>query len=173
MNPSPAATHPPIDVAELYRQHGGLVWRRVRGFYGANEAEEVVAEVFLRVTEQAHTWRGEASAVTWLYQVATRHCLSRRRNERRRHELMDLHGQPAWSAPVSTACQETLTFLAQLGAEIDDELVVVATLFYRDGLTHNAIASIVGVSRRTVGNRLTELTELAKRMSEPTPREDP
>jgi RNA polymerase sigma factor (sigma-70 family) len=160
-----------LDVAELYRRHRGLVWRRVRSFYDAEECEEVVQEVFARVTEVASSWRGECHPVTWLYQVATRHCLNRVRDERRRRELLDLHGDPVWSSPITPADQETRTYLAQFWRDLDEELALVAILYFRDGLTHDAIAEAIGTSRRTVGNRLAHLTELARRSAEPQPQE--
>jgi RNA polymerase sigma-70 factor (ECF subfamily) len=162
-------THPPIDVCTLYERHAGVVWRRVRSFYRQEEAEEVVQEVFLRVTEQAHTYRGESSPVTWLYQVTTRHCLNRVRDARRRRELLDTYGQPEWSAPVSAPDQEALQFLRQFAEELDSEMLAVAVLYFRDGLSHDAIATLLGCSRRTVGNRLKALTELAQSAATPIP----
>lgn len=161
--------HPPIDVRTLYERHAGVVWKRVRSFYPQEEVEEVVQEVFLRVTEQAHTYRGESSPVTWLYQVTTRHCLNRVRNARRRRELLDTYGQSEWSAPVSAPDQEALQFLRQFAEELDTQMLAVAVLYFRDGLSHDAIGKALGCARRTVGNRLNALTELAQRAAMPIP----
>lgn len=167
-----AARQPPLDVGELYERYSGVVWRRARSFYRPDEADEVVQEVFLRVAQQVGTFRGDSSPVTWLYQVTTRHCLNRLRDTRRRRELLELHGQPTWSAPCAPADQETLTMLAQVIEDLDEELLAIAILYYRDGLSHDAIATVLGCSRRTIGNRLARITELARRAADPTATDD-
>ena len=73
-----------VDLDALYRTYAPMVLRRARRFFDAQEAEEVVHEVFLRAVEKAHTFRAEASPSTWLYQMTTNHCLNRLRNSQRR-----------------------------------------------------------------------------------------
>ena len=104
-----AAALPPAD--ELYRRYEGLVRRRVGRFYDEPETSDVVHEVFEKVLQVGHTFRGGASVRTWLYQVTTRHCLIRRRDARRRRELFDQFGAPAWSLPTRDPDAETVTFL--------------------------------------------------------------
>lgn len=156
-----------LDIGELYDQHGGLVYRRVRRFYSAEEAEEVVQEVFLRLLTTKATFRGESSVTTWLYQVTTRHCLNRLRNAKRRKELIDHHGTPEWGMPVSAARQEAKVFLEQLWAQLDEEHVIIGVYYFVDGLSHGAIAELVGVSRRTIGNRLLAIRDAVEAASEP------
>ncbi|MCO4743243.1 MAG: sigma-70 family RNA polymerase sigma factor [Proteobacteria bacterium] len=160
--PTPAPARQSLDVAELYRVHGGVAFRRILQFYPRNMAEEVLQEVFVRVLKSQNSFRGDSHPATWLYQVTTRHCLNRRRNERRREELLAHFGDPSWMNPVSPANQETVTFLEQIWRELDPETLEIAVYFYRDGLSHAAIAEQLGVSRRTVGNRLTRLIEQAR-----------
>lgn len=116
----------------------------------------------MRVLRTQHQFRGESHPATWLYQVTTRHCLNRRRDERRRDELLLIHGDPSWSSPVTAANQETVTFLEQVWRDLDEETVEIAVYFFRDGLAQGAIADLMGVSRRTIGNRLAALTAKAR-----------
>lgn len=156
-----------LDIGELYARHGGLVYRRVRRFYSAEEAEEVVQEVFLRLLSTKASFRGESSVTTWLYQVTTRHCLNRLRNAKRRRQLIDEHGTPAWGMPVAAARQEARVFLEQLWSQLDEELVVIGVYYFVDGLSHGAIAELMGVSRRTIGNRLLAIRDAVEAASEP------
>ena len=62
-----------IDFEELYRAHAGRLWLyvRKRGVRAA-ECEDVVQEVFLRAFRGRRLFRGDSSALQWLFGVATR-----------------------------------------------------------------------------------------------------
>ncbi len=173
---SPMSTTSPdgqqLDIGLLYDRHGGMVYRRVRRFYSTEEAEEVVQEVFLRLMSTSSTFRGESAVTTWLYQVTTRHCLNRLRNARRRRELLDHHGAPSWGQPIAPARQEARVFLDQVWATLDEEQLLIGTYHFVDGMSHAAIAELMGVSRRTVGNRLQALRDKVEAAAEPKPRAD-
>ena len=77
-----------VDVGELYREWGPMVFRRILRFYDPVEAEEVLHEVFVKVLENSDGFRADASPSTWLYSIATNHCLNRLRNSKRRRELL-------------------------------------------------------------------------------------
>ncbi|MFT5686995.1 MAG: RNA polymerase sigma factor (sigma-70 family) [Myxococcota bacterium] len=152
----------PPDINELYQRYGAMVLRRIRRFYRGDEAEDVLQEVFMRVIDKLDTFRGESSMVTWLYQLTTRYCLNRLRNESRRKELWEEHSDVVyWSKPTSAAGQERTALLGELWRHLDDELITIGIYYHLDGMTHAEIARVVGCSRRTVGNRLEELTRAA------------
>ncbi|MCA9493735.1 MAG: RNA polymerase sigma factor [Myxococcales bacterium] len=159
-SPDAGAALPPVD--ELYARHGRSVLRRIRRFYDGQEAEEVLHEVFETLLRHGHTFRGDASPTTWLYRVTTRHCLGRLRNERRRAELFEQHGAPAWAAPVTPADQETRATLARLWNQLDPELLEIAVYHWIDGLPRDDIGAMLGVTGRTVSNRLQQLVKLAR-----------
>ncbi|MFN3197325.1 MAG: RNA polymerase sigma factor [Bradymonadia bacterium] len=152
-----------LDIDQLYRRHAGLVVRRARRFF-PDEAEEVAHEVFLRVIEKAHTFRGEASPTTWLYQLTTRHCLNRLRSSRRRSAALALYREDPWGAPVGKD-PEVQLFLEQAWATLDPELATLGVYYFVDDLTHQQIADMTGVSRRTVGNRIDDLRAHIQRIA--------
>jgi DNA-binding transcriptional regulator LsrR (DeoR family) len=45
---------------------------------------------------------------------------------------------------------------------MDAETAQIATYYFIDGMTHAEIARIVGVSRRTIGNRISDLQAQAR-----------
>ena len=153
---------PPLDIDALYRQHGRMVLRRIRRFYPRDEADEVLHEVFERVLVKAATYRGDASPVTWLYQVTTRHCLNRLRDHSRRRELLEQSGPPPWVTPHVASNAEASTFLGQLWRSLDPDLAEIGTYYFVDGMTHAEIAQLLGASRRTVGNRIAEISAHAR-----------
>jgi len=150
-----------LDVDTLYRRHSGVVFRRARRFFDEDEAREVTHEVFLKVVEKQSTFRAEAQPTTWLYQMTTNHCLNRLRDRRRRAEKLALNAELPWLLPSGATDAETTLFLEQVWAELDEALVTIGVYYFVDGMTHAEIAEVVGVSRRTVGNRVDEIRRRA------------
>lgn len=154
---------PAIDIDALYRRYGPLVLRRVRRFFPDDEeAVEVLQEIFLRVITHSADFRGDASPATWLYQIATRHCLGRLRDTTRRRTLMEDRGEISWAPTVTRPVQEHVALVDSLWRTLDPQLVEIGVYYHLDGMTHAEIAELLGVSRRTVGNRLDELAARAK-----------
>ncbi len=161
-DPKPPHT---IDIEALYRDHGHAVLRRIRRFYAPDIAEEVLHEVFERVMLRADSFRGDAHPLTWLYQVTTRHCLNRIRNERRRRNL--LADNPSVVGPrLAGPRQESELFLKQLWHQLDEELSLIGIYYYVDGMTQADIGRALGVTGRTISNRLRDLELRARELSE-------
>ena len=154
-----------LDPGELYTRYGGVVLRRIRRFYNQEEALDVLQEVFVRAIEKAPSFRGDCAPTTWLYQLTTRYCLNRLRNEGRRRELWLEQGDLFWSQPVTQPGQEGRALLRELWRSLDEELVMIGIYYFVDGMSHAEIARRVGCSRRTVGNRLDELQRQARALS--------
>ena len=73
--------------AELYRRYGPKVYARCRTLLSdGEEAHDAVQEVFVRVLRKIGTFRAEAAFGTWLYRIASNHCLDRLRRRKRRRE---------------------------------------------------------------------------------------
>jgi len=153
-------------IEVLYRQYGGMVMRRVLRFFPPDEAEDVVQEVFLRALDKAETFRGDASASTWLYQIATHYCLTQLKTRSRRKRLWGTGSQLPWGSPITPANQEAKTFLNEIWRDLDDEMLMIGVSYFVDDLSHEDIARVVGCSRRTVGNRIAALRQLVAERSD-------
>lgn len=156
-----------IDIEALYTQYGKLVLRRIRRFYPPQVAADVLQEVFERVLIRAPSFRGEGSPRAWLFGLTTRHCLARLRNERRRRHLLEELGEVPWSLPISESDTEARVFLQQLWHTLDPELVQIGIHHYVDGMTQAAIGDLMGVTGRTISNRLQQLQRLARQAAVP------
>ena len=155
-----------INVEELYQRYGGMVRARLLRFFSPAEVDDMLQEVFLRVLDKQHTFRGESSPSTWLYQLATRFAINRLRQSKRRRELW-IHTQDlAWAMPISQSSQESKALLRQLWRHLDEELVTIGTYYHLDGMTQSDIAAMMGCSRQTITNRLKALTEAAQKLGE-------
>ncbi|MCA9543134.1 MAG: RNA polymerase sigma factor [Myxococcales bacterium] len=143
------------EVAELFREHGPMVYRRALRLLGnPADAEEAAQDVFVRVMRSSHTYDGRGALVGWLYRMTTNHCLNRIRDRKRRRELFELHvghQKAAQSGPTSAA---DLVMLRWLLAHAEPKLAEAAVYCYLDGLSYREAAELLGTSKRTVGNLL-------------------
>ena len=159
------AALPPVEA--LYARHGRMVLRRVRRFYRGVEAEDVLQEVFEQVLRIGHSFEGRSTVRTWLYALTTRHCLIRLRNSRRRAELLDTHGHPEWCAPALAPDAEAVAFLAQLWRSVDPDLAEIGVYYHVDGMSQADIGALLGVTGRTISNRLKALTTAVQALESP------
>jgi RNA polymerase sigma-70 factor (ECF subfamily) len=155
---------PPVKV--LFSQYGGMVLRRARALLGDEQAaRDAAQEVFLQVLRAEDQFRSESSPVTWLYRITTNVCLnllkhSARRPEEFAAELPEPHDERRLSV------DEQLSIHAVL-ARVPEPLREIATYYYLDQMSHDEIARLCNVSRRTVGNRLVEFHAAASLLTEP------
>lgn len=77
--------------AELVRRHHGKVFGLCVSMLGnQTQAEDAAQEVFLKAYQSLSRFRGTSSFSTWLYRVASNHCLDLLRKEsRQRSESLD------------------------------------------------------------------------------------
>jgi RNA polymerase sigma-70 factor (ECF subfamily) len=145
-----------LDVGELFERYHGVVYRRCLALLRQpDDAAEAVQEVFEAALSGLGRFRLRASPLTWLYAIATRHCLQRLRN-RSLHELKAvlLVETPAHH-PDTAALADVSRMLGSLSLE---ELELVAHA-YRDGLTQDEISEVTRQSRTTVGKKLRALSQ--------------
>lgn len=147
-------------IDDLYRAYGSMVYRRARAILGEEHAaHDAVQEVFVRAIRSDVEFYESTSPTTWLYRVTTNYCLNLRRNRQRRDELDAVRAPP----PQETADDlDDRLFVLELLSRLPEELSQIAVYYYYDQMNQAEIASILGVSRRTVGNRLEEFKKQAR-----------
>lgn len=144
-----------MDVEALYRRYGDLVLGRCRTLLRNDaDAQEACQEVFLRVLRYQDSFRSESSPATWLFKVTTTTCLNRIRTRTRRRE--DLVEQSPAPGPEDTLLDphELRDLLRHLMAEAD-ELTGACVLYHcADGMTHEEVGALVGLSAAAVRKRI-------------------
>lgn len=126
-------------------------------------AEDATQETFLRAMRHIQD-NGEPESVTgWLYTVATNYCLNDIRNGRSRALLLDPSDSPLAGDQDALARRDLAT---RLIARADPSVRATAWLCHVDGMTQSEAAQVLGVSRRTVVDRLARLTRDARRFLE-------
>lgn len=60
----------------LYQKYGPKVQRLCLGYIGSQvEAEDLLQEVFVKVWQNLHSFRGDSQVSTWIYRIAVNTCL--------------------------------------------------------------------------------------------------
>jgi RNA polymerase sigma-70 factor (ECF subfamily) len=148
-------------IEDLYQRYGPALLRRARTLLGDEAAAwDAVQEVFVRALQAGSQFRHEASPMSWLYRITTNHCLNRLRDRGRRSHLLREQLGGAADAPspdgeLSVAVREVLRLLPRQVSEI-------AIYSYVDRMGHDEIASLLGLSPRTIRNRLREFQTRAQ-----------
>ncbi|HEX5752585.1 MAG TPA: RNA polymerase sigma factor [Archangium sp.] len=149
-------------ISLLFNQHGPRVYRRALRLLGnPADAEEATQEIFIRAFRAAGNFRQQSQMTTWLYQITTNYCLNQIRDRSRRTRLHEEHVEPmaddgSRTGPVSP---DDLVLLRRLLSEADERQAAAAVYVFLDGMSHEEAASVLGVSKRTVGNLLERFQE--------------
>jgi RNA polymerase sigma-70 factor (ECF subfamily) len=163
-----AMARAPLDIEELYRKYGDLVYGRCRSLLSNEaDAQEAAQEVFLRVWRYRDGFRGDASPTTYLFKVTTTTCLNRLRTRRRRPEDPVEELPPGTDAsPNDTALRTAeLRQLLELVLQHEDERTVSAVVYhYADGMTHDEVGQLLGVTGAAIRKRIAQFrSRLASR----------
>src|SRR6478735_6924857 len=138
-----------LDVGELFERYHGVVYRRCLALLRQpDDASEAVQDVFEKAISGLGRFRLRAAPLTWLYAIATRHCLQVLRN-RSAHELKAV----LLVEPGTFAIDEARTDLTRALAKLSIEELELVAHAYRDGLTQDEISEVTRQSRKTVGKK--------------------
>jgi RNA polymerase sigma-70 factor (ECF subfamily) len=151
------------DIEGLYRKYGAFVLRRARTLLGDDAmALDAMQDVFTALVSASEQFRGASSTLTYLYQLTTHRCLNLIRNEQTQQRLLKHHhrGEAVVEGP------ERQLAVAELLRRLPIELQEIAVYYYVDQMDQQEIATLTGLSRRTVGNRLEEFKQRARAAGE-------
>ena len=137
-----------------------MVYRRCRSILGRDDAaRDAVQDIFLRVMERSHLFRAEAAPSTWLYAMATLHCLQRLRDHRAHGAKLEQLATA--TCGTDTSPEDRLTVFRLLDQQ-PDELRLMLYLRFVDEMTMEEVADLVGYSRKTVGQRVQDFLARAR-----------
>jgi len=162
--------HEPQAFEILFRRHAGHIQRYVVRRLGADAADDLVAETFLRAFRQRDRYdMTRADARPWLYGIATNLIGSHRRAETRQYRALARTGIDPVSEPftdrvdaavsASAANKKLAAALAGLPAAHRDTLLLVAW----GDLSYEEAAAALGVPVGTVRSRLSRARSKLRR----------
>jgi len=148
-------------IVSLYRELGPAVYRRcLRLLRDREAARDATQEVFVKLVRDIDRLADRATALPWIYRVATNHCLNLLRDARRRGEdasadALDVVPGAAPSFPDRQLARQVLSRF-----DVQTQAIAVGVLV--DGMEHEEVAGALGISRRTVHRKLTRFLDRAR-----------
>lgn len=138
-----------LALAAFVRQTQPQVWRMCAHLAGRDVADDVAQDAYLRAIGALPSYRGDASATTWLLSIARRAAAdSIRRSVRRRRLLDRLTPRAAPAAPPPGAPVDVL--LAGLDRDRREAFVLTQML----GLTYGEAAEVCDCPVGTIRSRV-------------------
>ena len=156
----------------LIEKHQTSIYNLVYRMLGnTEEAEDLVQEVFITVFKQIHNFRGDSSLGTWIYRIASNHCINRKKylarrkhyNKRSYFDLEDkdqpangagdIHGQLPRPDEMAEGLQME-RIMQKAISSLDEEQRLVLVLRDIQNLSYEQIEDIVGVPSGTIKSRL-------------------
>ena len=136
----------------LYRQHSGRLYSLAFRMVGsAEEAEDLLQEVFLTAHRKLASFRGESSLGTWLYRLGMNLCLDYLRGRQvkmgRATDSLDADDavEPAAPSPAVPSAVSRLD-LERAIRRLPDGCRAAFLLHDVEGFEHQEIATFLGVS---------------------------
>lgn len=141
------------DLAEIHRRYLNMIHRICSRYSSdAQEAEDMVQEVFLALQKGLASFRGDSQLGTWIYRLATNCCLDHLRSKRRRREL---DGKYLDSLVVRnlTGCDNRVLAKVDLDrilSHLRAEVRHVLFLSLAEGLSYQETAEALGLTKGAV-----------------------
>jgi RNA polymerase sigma-70 factor (ECF subfamily) len=140
----------PEALALLYWRHAAALLRTAYAItLVAEDAEEIVQDVFVGLSGALVGYEERGQFLSWLKRVAARRALTLLRDRRRRLRLAGMDERPVapGTTPEGLAVRDAL-------AALPEDLRIVVVLKEIEGYSHAEIAEIVGIRRGTAEVRL-------------------
>ncbi|MFN3651859.1 MAG: RNA polymerase sigma factor [Armatimonadota bacterium] len=152
----------PADAEELCELYLDAVYRYIRRRVESEaDAEDLTSDTMAAACAQLSRFRGDCPVEYWLYGIARRQISSLRRRFRRRREVpIDAHSVESTPAPPSAdpahrvIQEERYHRMRQLVASLKSDHREVLLLKYREGLSLDQIAALLGRSHAAVNSLL-------------------
>ncbi|MBI2796029.1 MAG: sigma-70 family RNA polymerase sigma factor [Gemmatimonadetes bacterium] len=132
---------------ELVDRHASAVARFVSSLGAREEADEVTQDTFVRAFGALETFRADSALRTWLFTIARRLVLDRRRARRRRGDQVEVTEEDVITTdnPLdSLVADETRKRLLRAVDRLTKTQREVFTLRVTEGLSYREIAEITG-----------------------------
>src|SRR5689334_7533460 len=133
----------------LVERHGTALARYVGSLGERDAADEVVQDTFVRAFGSLESFRGDSTLRTWLFTIARRLLLDRRRSVRRRGEQVEVQEQDAateYDALDVVVADETRGRLEAALSRLTKTQREVFTLRVGEGLSYKEIADVAGTT---------------------------
>jgi RNA polymerase sigma-70 factor, ECF subfamily len=149
-------------VQIMYRRYAKTIYARCRRLLNdADEAEDAAQEVFMRVLKHLESAPSDEDALPWIYRISSNYCLNQLRNTKARSK--HLEGMPRQFVDEFEPAVVNRQLAKQIVAEATTDHRVPVVMYHLKDVDQQTIAEELGVTRRTVINRLNAFAENARK----------
>ena len=149
-------------IAELYQRYAPAVYARCLRYLGSPAAaRDAVQETFVRVLVRGEPLDSGREPLSYLHRVSTNICLNILRDRKVRARAGSVLAQRATASCGDEEGHADRQFASALLERCSERDSAIAVMHYIDRMSHSEIAEILGITRRTVFNRLRRLQALA------------
>ena len=130
---------------ELYQRYGPKVQRLCLGYTGNQmEAEDLLQEVFVKVWQNLHSFRGDSQVSTWIYRIAVNTCLYQIRATKKKKSV-DLNKAPVLVQSEPDSKEQQLQLLHKAISELKENDRLIITLLLEE-VSYPEIAQITEIT---------------------------
>lgn len=141
---------------EIYKTYWQKIFRVCMGYVNdADRAKDIAQDTFITVLQQLPKFRNESSAGTWIFRIASNHCLRQIEKDKRmpKAQMPDNIAEP-----VHTDTSNKTEFLYKCISELNetDRLIIS---FELEDMKQSDIADVLGLSESNVRVRIHRIKE--------------
>jgi RNA polymerase sigma-70 factor, ECF subfamily len=145
-----------VAFERLYRRHVPRVHTLARRMIGSELADDVTQDVFVRVWEKLHTFRGNSQFSTWLYRLAVNVILARRAKAGKRWDRFRQADHVLNSATARRTRVDVRMDMEDALERLPPRAREVFVLHDVEGYKHREIADMLGITAGTSKSQLHE-----------------
>ncbi len=151
---------------DAYERYGRALLRKAERIVGNREdARDILQALFVDLYQRSDA----PMDLPYLYRAVTNRCLTFLRDENNRGRLLERH-DAALTPARRTACDDQVIghdLLLKLVRELDPAESEVLAYRFVDDMTQDEIATLLGLSRKTVGKRLDRIRDAVRKLTAP------
>jgi RNA polymerase sigma-70 factor, ECF subfamily len=147
------------ETFEMYKDRVYALCRHMAG--NAEDAEDLTQEVFVSAFQHLNNFRAESAFGTWLYRIATNHCLNRLRKKRPEIHSFDAMAEVDIAPPAPGPSPEDMVVRKEMNrrmelavAALPENLRAVFVLGTLEGMRYKEISEICECSEEAVKMRI-------------------
>ena len=161
-------------LVETYKDK---LYNTVLGFVqNFEDTEDIVQEVFIKVYQSIHQYKGEARLATWMYRIAVTHSLDHLRKRKRRERFAgvlsaigirgnEVHSSEAFNHPgVIAENKEKAAIMFKAIQQLPESQKAAFILQKVEGLKQAEIAAVLNISEGAVESLVTRAKGNLKRL---------
>ena len=145
-----------IQFDEIYKTYWQKIYRLCLGYVNdADWAKDIAQETFITVRQQLPKFRNDSGIGTWIFRIASNHCL---RQVERNKRIPRLGIQTEIPEIIEPSIEDKTAFLYHCIAELAETDRLIISLELED-IKQAEIAQIVGISEANVRVRIHRIKE--------------